>query len=253
MGPELGEICRARYTHGVVRSAILPILVLAALGIAAPGRAESSAKSGRRYLVAAIGDSLTDPRAGGGKYLRALSKRCPESRFDAYGVGGQRTEHMRWRIKDDLFGRSTPWLKKPRYTHVIVLGGINDLSAASPFDPKFDRAVDRIEQNLSYMYRVAKARGVSVVAVTLPPWGRLRGTHDYRTDATAALNSWIMERVQQGAVDHAVDIHPLLSCGDPDVLCPSERRFADDFVHWNTAGHEKVADTLYQTAFSDCL
>src|SRR5210317_450497 len=63
----------------------------AALGAAASASASASAKPRpkRRYVVAAMGDSLTDPRSFGGKYLKLLRKRCPKSRFDSYGVGGQ--------------------------------------------------------------------------------------------------------------------------------------------------------------------
>jgi lysophospholipase L1-like esterase len=240
-----------------VRGLAPAILAVAALGLALPniagarssdGNAEKKSPPKRRYVVAAIGDSLTDIRAGGGKYLAALSKKCPESRFDAYGVGGQRTDHMRWRFVSDLFGKSTPWRKKPHYTHVIVLGGVNDLAAASMTDAR----IGRIERNLAYMYKKGRAKGLGVIAVTVPPFGRLKGSVDKRLDATERLNRWIVQRGKKGEVQVAVDIHPLLSCGDPAVLCPRYRRFADDQVHWGKTGHERVADALYDKAFSDC-
>jgi len=199
-------------------------------------------------VVAAIGDSLTDTRAGGGKYLRSLARRCPESQFDAYGVGGQRTDHMRWRFVTDLFGKSTPWHKKPKYTHVIVLGGINDLATTSVFSARLART----QKNLQYMYDKGRSMGLSVVALTVPPWGRLRGVRDRRVDATEHLNEWILKAEKSGHVHRSVDIHPLLSCGDPAVLCPTYRRFADDQVHWGEAGHEVVAEALARQVFSDC-
>jgi GDSL-like Lipase/Acylhydrolase family len=230
---------------------LAPILGLALLVLGAPGRAETP--TGKKYAVAAIGDSLTDPRSGGGKYLKTLRKLCPQSRFDAYGIGGQRTDHMRWRIKSDLFGPSTPWMKKPdHYTHVIIFGGINDLSGVSPFDSHYERAVERIEGNLAYMYRVAKAGGVSVIALTISPWGRLRGVRDRRTDATDSLNEWISDQEKHGVVEHAVDLFPLLSCGDPYMLCAKYRRYPDDFIHWNETGHQLVGEAVARGAFSDC-
>lgn len=242
------------------------ILAVGALGVSALARAESApatrdradgggqrsseADAGprRRYVVAAIGDSLTDPRAGGGKYLSALARRCPESRFDAYGVGGQRTDHMRWRFVSDLFGKSTPWQKKPKYTHVIVLGGVNDLATTSMFDAR----IERIRANLSYMYAKGHARGLQVIALTVPPFGRLRGVRDRRLEAIEHLNDWIVAQRTSGLVDYAVDIHPLLSCGDSAVLCPSYRRFPNDQVHWGVSGHELVAEALHRQVFSDC-
>lgn len=229
-----------------MRALVAAILSVVVLVLAAPGRAEVA--SGRRYVVAAVGDSLTDTRAGGGRYLRFLADRCPESRFDAYGIGGQRTDHMRWRLTDNLFGRSTPWHERPRYTHVIILGGINDLAAATPREAR----IERIKANLGQMYKTARARGVSVVALTVPPWGRLRGVTDKRTAATELLNAWILEQATSGVVEHAVDIHGPLSCGDAQVLCPKNRRFANDHIHWGRAGHEIVADALSRQVFADC-
>jgi lysophospholipase L1-like esterase len=212
------------------------------------GSAGDEARPKQRYVVAAIGDSLTDARAGGGKYLGVLSKKCPESQFDAYGIGGQRTDHMRWRFLSDLFAKNTPWHKKPRYTHVIILGGVNDLAAASMTDTR----IGRIEKNLSYMYEKGRTKGLGVIAMTVPPFGRLKGSVDKRIEASERLNRWILEREKKGEVSAAVDIHPLLSCGDSAVLCPRYRRFADDQIHWNMAGHERVAEALYERVFSDC-
>ncbi len=206
----------------------------------------------RRYVVAAVGDSLTDTRVGGGRYLSYLAKRCPQSRFDAYGVGGQRTEHMRWRFLHDVFGVGAA-RNPPAYTHVIVLGGINDLSAGSISDAR----TGRIRDNLSYMYRQAHARGVEVIAVEVPPWGLLRGVRDARVQATLELNSWIGSRPSQGEADYAVDLGPVLLCDDkpgvrPGDLCPRYRRFPTDHIHWNAAGHKRVARALYESVFSDC-
>lgn len=206
----------------------------------------------RRYVVAAIGDSLTDTRVGGGRYLKYLGQRCPESRFDAYGVGGQRTEHMRWRFLHDVFGIGAA-RKRPAYTHVIVLGGINDLSAGSLSAAR----TERIRANLSYMYREARVRGVEVVAVEVPPWGSLRGVRDARVQATRELNSWIASRPGEGDTDYAVDLGPVLRCDDragvrPGDLCPSFRRFPTDRIHWNAAGHERVAELIHRAVFDDC-
>ncbi|MGE0322432.1 MAG: SGNH/GDSL hydrolase family protein [Polyangiaceae bacterium] len=206
----------------------------------------------KRYVVAAVGDSLTDTRVGGGRYLNYLSQRCPESRFDAYGVGGQRTEHMRWRFLHDVFGVGAA-RKPPAYTHVIVLGGINDLSAGSLSDTR----TGRIRDNLRYMYREAHERGLEVVAVEVPPWGLLRGVRDARVQATLDLNSWIASRPGHGEAEYAVDLGPVLRCDErpgvaPGDLCPSYRRFPTDRIHWNAAGHKRVAEVLYQSVFSDC-
>lgn len=202
----------------------------------------------RRYVVAAVGDSLTDRRVGGGRYMTALAARCPSSRFDAYGVGGQRTNHMRWRFLRDVFGIGYRAKPKPGYTHVIVLGGINDLAAG----PTRTVQLADTRRNLAYMYREARSRGATVVAVTVPPWGYVPGGWDRRPEATRRLNEWIVEQGRTGQVDHVVDVHPLMSCGDPDALCPEYRIWADDAIHWNEAGHGRVAEALHQAVFFDC-
>src|SRR5687768_13146034 len=94
-----------------------------------PNETPASHKTLRSYTVAAIGDSLTDPRSGGGKYLDHLRSRCPKSRFDAYGKGGDMVNQMRSRFAKDVFGEGAPpdAAPKPPYSHVIVFGGVNDL------------------------------------------------------------------------------------------------------------------------------
>jgi lysophospholipase L1-like esterase len=233
-----------KFRSASVLPAAAALLGLVLSATPAPGSAEGEPE-GRRYVVAAIGDSLTDPRSGGGKYLRALAERCPGSRFDAYGVGGQRSDHMRWRFAHDVLGhgRARP---APRYSHVIVLAGINDLLGASIHHAP----IARIQRNLSSMYQQARKHGIEVIAVTIPPWGRLAGVGDARARATDALNAWLLARPD--SVEIVADIRPALGCGDPRSLCPRLRRHPNDLVHWNTDGHRAVADVLLRAAFSDC-
>ncbi|HEX7668037.1 MAG TPA: SGNH/GDSL hydrolase family protein, partial [Polyangiaceae bacterium] len=159
----------------------------------------------RAYAVAAIGDSLTDPRSNGGRYLRLLAERCPESRFDSYGKGGEMVNQMRRRFAADVLG-IPPDPGKPRYTDVIVFGGVNDLYS----DLTAGRTVKKITTDLSAMYVAAREHGLRVVAVTVTPWG---GFSRYFTPAraatTAELNHWILAQPAAGTVDFAVDAFPL--------------------------------------------
>lgn len=52
----------------------------------------------KRYSLAAIGDSLTDKKSQGGKYLEYLQEKCPKSRFDSWGKGGNMVSQMRKRF-----------------------------------------------------------------------------------------------------------------------------------------------------------
>jgi lysophospholipase L1-like esterase len=139
---------------------------------------------------------------------------------------------------------------KPRYTHVIVFGGVNDLYS----DLTAGRTVAKIETDLSSMYRAAHDHGLKVVGVTVTPWG---GFHRYynasRAATTAALNQWILSQQATRGVDYAINAYPLLSCGSPEELCESIAMPFKDGLHFGPTGHEKLAEALYTQVFADCL
>jgi lysophospholipase L1-like esterase len=207
-------------------------------------RAQADASAPSPAVVAAIGDSLTDPRARGGKYLDVLRARCPRSRFDSYGVGGQMVNQMRRRFDDDLF---TPG--KPAYTHVIVFGGVNDLYS----DLTAGRTPALIEKDLAFMYDDAHQHGAKVVAMTVAPWGGFtRYFNAPRGRATLEVNRWILSQRASGGVDAVVDAHALLSCGDPATLCPRYTPPFHDGIHFGDEGHRVLGEALLAEAFSRC-
>jgi lysophospholipase L1-like esterase len=197
--------------------------------------------------VAAIGDSLTDSRSQGGKYLDYLRQKSPASRFDNYGKGGEMVNQMRRRFARDLFGE--PGQSKPKYTHVIIFGGVNDLYS----DLTAGRTPAKVERDLSEMYRIANERGIKVVAIDVAPWG---GFHRYfnasRAAATLELNRWILAQVQDGTVVASVDAYSLLSCGTPEMLCEDFNGPFRDGIHFNQAAHYKLGEALYQQVFKAC-
>ena len=206
---------------------------------ALPPRAEAKVVPRRRYVVAAIGDSITDPRVHGGLYMKHLAERCPKSRFDTYGIGGQFVRNLRARFDDDVFGA-----KKPGYTHVIVFGGVNDLIG----NPTATMLADA-ERDLAAMYEDAHARGVRVIALTIAQWSP-HSAYDARM--TESLDAWILSQSQDGDVTHAVDVRVPLMCEDQGTVCLQYRRFPIDTVHWNDRGHQVVADAIFHEVFADC-
>lgn len=195
--------------------------------------------------VAAIGDSLTDARSHGGKYLDYLREACPESRFDNYGKGGENVEQMRRRFARDVLGAS-----KPAYTHVIVFGGVNDILG----DTSAGRSTARIQRDLDAMYETARQAGIRTVAITVSPWGGYTKFYTPRRAlATRSVNQWILSQAREGHVDHAVDAHSLLSCGDPEKLCNAfQMRWIRDGLHFNEEAHAKLGKALRETVFSRC-
>jgi lysophospholipase L1-like esterase len=195
-------------------------------------------------IVAAMGDSLTDARSHGGKFLDVLRERCPKSRFDNYGKGGQMANQMRHRFVDDLFAPG-----KPVYTHVIVFGGVNDLYS----DLTAGRTPAMIEQDLSGMYEEAHRHGAKVVALTVAPWGGFtRYFNASRSAATLELNRWMLAQRDAGAIDAVVDTYTLLSCGDPTMLCPRYMVPFKDGLHFGAEGHARLGEALLDQVFSTC-
>lgn len=217
-------------------------VVAGALSVGADARADPAAKT--PVVVAAMGDSLTDVRTGGGKYLDLLRKRCPQSRFDSYGKGGEMVNQMRHRFADDVFGPG-----KPPYTHVIVFGGVNDLYS----DLTAGRTPALIERDLTAMYESAHQHGAKVVAITVAPWGGFtRYFNQSRLATTLEVNRWILGQSRSGAIEAAVDSYPLLSCGDPTRLCDRFVAPFKDGLHFGPEGHEKLGEALFAQVFSSC-
>jgi lysophospholipase L1-like esterase len=212
----------------------------------APPAEPSPARSptARRRHVVAIGDSLTDPRAQGGKYLDFVASRCPASVLDNHGKGGDMVNMMRRRFERDVLPRAE---QAADVTDLLVFGGVNDLYS----DLTAHRTQEKIRADLSAMYAAGRARGWRVIALTVAPWAGLRRYYNpSREAATLELNEWIRARAAAGDVDVVVDAYALLSCGTPELLCP-DYALADG-VHMNTAGHEVLGEALFRAAFSDC-
>ena len=209
----------------------------------APADAAAAPPTAVQYRIAAVGDSLTDPRSHGGGYLDYVKARCPSIEIDNYARGGTMVNQMRRRIDEQL--ASSP----KRYSHLVVFGGVNDLYS----DLTALRTPAKIEADLSYMYALGKARGMTVVALTVAPWGGFtRYFNASRSDATHTLNAWIRKQPATGGVDRVVDAYALLSCGDPDTLCDRFFTPFKDGIHFGPEGQRLLGEALYRAAFSDC-
>lgn len=197
----------------------------------------------RRYVIAALGDSLTDKRSGGGGYLDVVAEACPRSVIDNFGKGGDMVNQMRRRFEQELL----PLAEKRGYTDLVLYGGVNDLYS----DVTAHRTNDRIQADLTGIYAQARARGMRVVAITVSPWGGFaRYFNPRRAEATLRLNAWIADQLTAGAVDRVVDSYGILSCGDAERLCPDYAR--RDGLHLAPEGQRILGQALLEAAFSDC-
>jgi lysophospholipase L1-like esterase len=201
---------------------------------------------GRLYKVAALGDSITDERVGGGGYLAYLRKACPKSSFHHFGKGGDMTNQMRRRLLTDLL----PEQRTLKLDTLIVLGGVNDLYS----NISAQRTNQRIEEDLLSIYQSAHQSSLRVIAITVLPWG---GFTKYfspeRSQNTRALNSFILGLESRGQVDIVIDGYALLGCDPPERLCPAYERTRPDGLHPGPLGHEVLGQALKAQAFADCL
>jgi lysophospholipase L1-like esterase len=152
---------------------------------------------------------------------------------------------MRARFERDLLSPG-----HPEYSHLIVFGGVNDLYS----DLTAGRVPAKISRDLAWMYARAREERMRVVAITVAPWGGFsRYFNATRARATLDLNGWIQRQAEDGAIDHVIDAYGLLSCGDPERLCPEYARPHRDGLHFGRLGHEKLGRALYERVFSTCL
>ena len=192
--------------------------------------------------VALIGDSLTETRVGGG-YVRYLESRSPKSRFVNYAKGGAMVNQMRRQLDAML---ADP---EDGFTHLVVFGGVNDLYS----DETAGRTVPKIEADLGALYAAGRARGLRVVGITVAPWGGFNKYYNARRGATTReLNAWILAGTTRRDIDVAVDAYSLLSCGDPERLCPRFALEKSDGLHFGKLGHETLGRALYDAEFARC-
>lgn len=203
------------------------------------------ASTPRAVRVAVMGDSLTARKSGGGRFLRYLEERCPKSTFDNFGKGADMVNQMRRRFREQVLPPGGP-----RYTHIVVFGGVNDLYS----DLTAKRTNPKIEADLSEMYAWSHEAGAKVVAIAVTPWGGFtKYWNQRRQENTLALNAWMQQ--QRGTlVDYFVDGHTLLGCGDPvEKLCPEFAEPFKDGIHFGPKGHEVLGEALKSQVFADCL
>jgi lysophospholipase L1-like esterase len=193
--------------------------------------------------VLVLGDSLTDEKVGGGGFVRILRERCPKVSFDNRAKGGFMVNQIRKRLETEILPAGT------RYSHAIVFGGVNDLYS----DQTAKRTLARIEADLGHIYADLQARGTDVLAITVTPWGDFkRWFTPVRSQNTLTLNAWILAQPAAGKLSDALDAYPLLSCGDPERLCPELAAPHKDGLHFGKLGHQKLAKALLDGPFRGC-
>ena len=210
-----------------------------------PSAEPATAPSPSRPLgsVLVLGDSLSDERVGGGGFVKVLRERCRGVTFDNRAKGGFMVNQIKKRLETEVMPEGG------RYSHAIVFGGVNDLYS----DQTANRTLPRIRGDLSKIYEALAARGTEVIAITVTPWGGFKRWYTpERGRNTLRLNAWISDLAANGVIAEAVDAYPLLSCGDPERLCPELAAPFKDGLHFGKLGHQKLAEALLAGPFRGC-
>jgi len=200
-----------------------------------------------RHIVC-FGDSLTagfqTPSADNpqgvltpyGWFLQELTG--PAVRVSVSGVCGELTGEMAMRFRSAVLAHHP--------THVIILGGTNDLGwNAAPAD---------IMRNLLTMYERATAAGINPVPVTVPS---IRVGDDLRSeegrrwfaehlDRRRQLNGLILRYAESKRLA-AFDLFAATAEPESQQLAD---RYSNDGLHLTTGGYRVFADRLYQEVFA---
>lgn len=149
---------------------------------------------------------------------------------------GRPTSEMVSELRSSIIGQG--------FTDLIIMGGTNDVVCRECTSQSTDRAIN----NLQTIYSEAKAAGMRVVAVTIPPaagWytNFARSADAYQNDVDRLNNA-----VRSGSVDAVVDAYALL--GDPANPAYLNPTLASrDKLHPNAQGSELLAQTISSQGF----
>jgi acyl-CoA thioesterase I len=199
-------------------------------------------------LVLCFGDSLTagfqspsrdNPTGEATPYGVFLQEMIgPSMRVAISGICGELTGEMVMRFRQDVIRR--------RPTHVIILGGTNDLG--------WNAQLQDIMRNLVKMYEQARADRIVPVPVTVPSM-RVEGT-----DENQGSQSWLSEHltrrrqlnllIAQYAESHGLPLVDLFGAtAEPRTQLLAEI-YSNDGLHLSTAGYRKFAQFVYEQVFA---
>jgi lysophospholipase L1-like esterase len=206
----------------------------------------------RPHVVVALGDSTTggfgstpdtDRRWTDRLAERLVAKKTAVSVVNA-GIGGNRLLH-------DFIGPNAlsrfdrDVLSQSGVTHVVVVIGINDFGLPGGRKlPQEEVTPEQMATGLRQLISRAHARGVKILAGTLPPFGPIPDRPGYYSETSAAkrdaLNQWIRSnREFDGFIDFDA---ALRDPKDPKNLLPAFD--SGDHLNPNDDGYKAMADAV---------
>jgi lysophospholipase L1-like esterase len=140
-------------------------------------------------------------------------------------------------------------LNKPGVRWVLLLQGINDISASSILKtPKDNVSAEQIIEGMKTLIARAHAKGIQIWGGTLLPRKGVAPPFNAPENEVkrAAVNAWIRN---SGAFDAVIDFEAVVrDLDDPDRMRPAFD--SGDHRHPNDAGYKAMAAALDQTLFA---
>ena len=180
--------------------------------------------AGSLSSVLLIGDSLVNGLA---RYHRVWSKYFKPLRALNFGVGGDRTQHVLWRIEDG----EIPLNLQVAFVHC----GTNNLDRDNP-----DEIRDGIA-SIVYTIQERKPNANFIVSGLLP---RDQET-SFRRDKIKLVNQKLRKWCQSGKVRNVHYLKPDKDWTEPDGRLV-ERYYFTDFLHLVEEGYDKFAKSIYE-------
>ena len=162
-------------------------------------------------VIVTLGNSITDgavsPADSNGRWPDVLARRLFASKEPAKavvnaGISGNRVlSPGAGPSALERFDRDV--LMQPGVTHVIVLEGVNDISAGTnAANPRNEISAEELIAGHKQLIDRAHERGLVIFGATLTPTGGMRGISPERLARRDALNAWIRT---SGAYDGVID------------------------------------------------
>ena len=171
-----------------------------------------------------IGDSLIN---GLTRYNSVWSKYFNPLRALNFGIGGDRTQHVLWRVENGEI---------PMNLHIVVIHcGTNNVDRHTPSDIK-----DGITAIVS-VYQTAKPNAKVIIAGLLPR----DIAPGYRRDSIKSVNKKLKRWCQCASQRNVYFLKPDPDWVNPDGTLVSEYYYSDN-VHLIEAGYEKFAKAIYE-------
>jgi len=180
------------------------------------------AKKGEAQVVF-LGDSIT---AGWGRQAAIFDKEFGQYKAANFGIGGDRTQHVLWRVENGEFEGIKP-------KAVVLMIGTNNSGAA---DNSPEQVAAGIKAIISAIHQ--RSPNTKVLLLAIFPRGAGEANNPGRTK-NKAVNA-LIAKFDDGQKVHFLDIGPKFLAADGTL----SKEIMPDLLHLNAKGYQIEADAI---------